>query len=370
MKVAHVIARLNVGGTARYLGDLLPKLEESNIDCQLFTGHVQGREVEDSCLGKLKFNRVENLGRKISLTKDFKAFIELRKELLEYKPDVIHSHTFKAGLLSRLMLFNVPKVHTFHGHLLADPEFNGLKKRAIIFLESLLARRTRRLIVTGERVATDLVNAKIGRTYQYCSIPGELSDMKFLPRIEARENLKLGNEFVVLWMARFAQVKQPYLLVKIALLCPDYTFLMCGDGELLDEIVELAPSNLILPGMVNAEKILLAADVFVSTSANEGIPYSLLEAQLAGLPIIAIDSGAISEILENNVDGFLVEESEEVIASLLKLLGENNSMRAAMGRNAKIRAESRNSNHRSARKHFELYSMVISALGERPIKRV
>lgn len=98
--------------------------------------------------------------------------------------------------------------------------------------------------------------------------------------------------------------------------------------------------------------------------------YQTLEAQLASLPIIAINSGAISEILENNVDGFLVEESKEVIASLFKVLEENNPMRATMGRNAKIKAEFRNSNHRSARKHFEPYSMVISARGERPIKRV
>ena len=130
-RVLHVIARYNVGGTARYLNNLLPQLS-SEVDTLLAVGHVQGNEIEDSSLRNIDFVRIENLGRKIELIDDFRAYRQLRKAVKNFKPQIIHSHTFKAGVLCRLMFFKIPKVHTFHGHLMSDPEFSRRALQVII----------------------------------------------------------------------------------------------------------------------------------------------------------------------------------------------------------------------------------------------
>ena len=122
LRVLHVIARMNVGGTARYLGNLLPTLKIKGVEVLLAVGHVQQNEVEDSILEELPFRRIESMGRAISPFHDLKSLLQLKKLIREFQPDIIHSHTFKAGLLSRILFPRIPKIHTFHGHLLADPE--------------------------------------------------------------------------------------------------------------------------------------------------------------------------------------------------------------------------------------------------------
>ncbi len=99
-RVLHVIARFNIGGTARYLDNLLPGLAE-HFETLLAVGHVQGHEIEDSRLEKIDFERIEYLGRRIDPMRDFRAYLKLRKTVKRFKPQIIHSHTFKAGELHR-----------------------------------------------------------------------------------------------------------------------------------------------------------------------------------------------------------------------------------------------------------------------------
>jgi hypothetical protein len=101
MKVLQVIARLNLGGTAKYLITLNSGLNKSGIKSLIATGYVQKGEIEDQDVAGLKPIRVKNLGRKISLVNDLKAAKQLREVILESAPDLIHTHTFKAGLLVR-----------------------------------------------------------------------------------------------------------------------------------------------------------------------------------------------------------------------------------------------------------------------------
>ena len=98
-KVLHVIARMNVGGTARYVSELVEAIPNS----KLATGFVQGSEVEDSGVAKLPVIRINHLGRKLSVVNDYKAWRELRAIVRECKPEIIHTHTFKAGLIGRLV---------------------------------------------------------------------------------------------------------------------------------------------------------------------------------------------------------------------------------------------------------------------------
>ena len=125
MRVLHVIARLNVGGTARYITQLANELPKHGIETFVATGFVQGAEVEDPSAQSIELIRVPAMGRSIRPIKDHLARKQLEKIIQEVKPDIIHTHTFKAGYVIRMKKQSIPVIHTFHGHLLDDPEFSG-----------------------------------------------------------------------------------------------------------------------------------------------------------------------------------------------------------------------------------------------------
>ena len=179
MVLLHIIARLNLGGTAKYLITLNDGLNKAGIKSLVATGYVQTGEIEDPELKKLKPIRIKNLGRKISITNDLKAAKEVRKVILKVNPEVIHTHTFKAGLLVRVQRKKIEAslgkkiefVHTFHGHLFDDPEFKGFKAIAIKSIEKKLSKRSDQLITVGEIVKSDLDSKGIYGKNKTISIP-------------------------------------------------------------------------------------------------------------------------------------------------------------------------------------------------------
>ena len=120
MRVLHVIARLNVGGTARYLETLSLGLTAAGIENAIATGFVQDGEIEDECVARLPILRVKHLGRAISPLNDLRARHELKKIVADFNPDIIHTHTFKAGFIGRSIRFSGRRIHTYHGHVLSD----------------------------------------------------------------------------------------------------------------------------------------------------------------------------------------------------------------------------------------------------------
>jgi glycosyltransferase involved in cell wall biosynthesis len=337
------------------LDNLLPGLAEQ-VETLLAVGHVQGHEIEDSRLEKIKFVRIEYLGRKIHPMRDFRAYIELRQTVKDFKPQIIHSHTFKAGLLSRLMFFRIPKIHTFHGHLLSDPEFSRRALQVIVNIERRLAKVTKTLITVGEQVSKDLLQVGVGKPSQYISIASEGQKLNFLSRDQARANLGIDLQTpVVLWMARMAPVKNPALALEVARLLPKINFLMAGGGELFDPIKEQAPPNVRLLSWVEAANVIPAADVFLSTSLNEGVPYSLLEVLSAGVPVVAVKSGAIAEIIEDKVNGFLTSKEPTEIASQIDTLFANPPQRMASWISALESNALSTTGNDMALKHLSLY---------------
>ena len=101
MKVLHLIARMNVGGTARYLTMLSNGLEAAGIESSIATGFVQGAEAEDPSVASVKIHRINHLGRAINPIADHKAFKEFQALVANEQPDIIHTHTFKAGFIAR-----------------------------------------------------------------------------------------------------------------------------------------------------------------------------------------------------------------------------------------------------------------------------
>jgi glycosyltransferase involved in cell wall biosynthesis len=359
-RVLHVIARYNIGGTARYLNNLFSNIS-SEAEMLLAVGHVEGHEIEDSSLENVHFERIEHLGRKINPIVDLRAYLELRKLVKRYKPQIIHSHTFKAGLLSRLMFFRIPKVHTFHGHLMGDPEFSKRALQVIINIERRLAKVTKHIITVGEQVATDLISVGVGKSAQYRSIASEGVKLNFLTRHEARKLLNLGLDSpVVLWMARMAPVKNPSLALEVARALPNINFLIAGGGDLYEEIKEKATANVFMLGWVNSAEVIPAADVFLSTSLNEGIPYTLLEAKSCNIPIVAVNSGAVSEAIVDSIDGILTTDNvEEIAQSIERILKTEGNF--AIGLKPEKILETKIGLSDMASKHLEIYKNITKS---------
>jgi glycosyltransferase involved in cell wall biosynthesis len=315
VKVLHVIARMNVGGTARYVGDLVAKIPDS----ALATGFVQGSEIEDPIAQNLTTFRIPHMGRRVSPHNDLKAWLELRRIVREIKPEIVHTHTFKAGLIGRLVGGKHKRVHTFHGHLFDDQSFSPFEKRVITIAERYLAKRTDLLISVGERVGQELRRAGIGSTKKWESIAPGVEALPLIYKSEARKRLGLDpNVFLVGWMARMTGVKNPLLALEVAKGMPEVQFVMAGGGDLLEVVAKSAPSNVAVIGWTDASTFWSAVDCAFSTSDNEGMPIALIEAQLAGVPVVATNVGSNSEVIEDRVTGVLTGKDA---ASLIESLG-------------------------------------------------
>ncbi|NCU84295.1 MAG: hypothetical protein EBV60_05590, partial [Actinobacteria bacterium] len=249
MRVLHVIARMNVGGTATYIANLIHGLEKLGVSNLLVIGNVPKGELEDSVISTLKYQRIEPLSRELSFAKDRKARKEIERLIESFKPDLIHTHTFKAGFLVRLRRRDIPVIHSFHGHHLYDPEFGFFKRNILNIIERLLAPRATRFITIGKKVRDELLAVKIGGAKQYLSIAPGIAALELVDELGVRKRFGFSqDETLVLWLARFTQVKRPDKVIEIARLLPKIRFVMAGGGELLDKVKASAPSNVSFVG--------------------------------------------------------------------------------------------------------------------------
>jgi glycosyltransferase involved in cell wall biosynthesis len=361
MRVLHVIARLNVGGTARYITQLANELPKHGIETFVATGFVQGDEIEDESAQSIDLIRIKSMGRSIRPLKDHFARMQLDKIIAQVKPDIIHTHTFKAGYIARMKKQPVPVIHTFHGHLLDDPEFSGFKSRVIIEVERMLAKKSVKLVTVGRRVGEELLEQHIGSKDQYVNIPPGVVALDVTPKEQALKNLNLPADgaLIVGWIARVTGVKNPMLALEVADAMPDTHFVLAGGGDLLEKVKATAPSNVSVVGWAKAEDVFGASDIILSTSENEGMPVALIEAQLAGKPVVATDVGSVSEVLLNHETGVVTNKNAGSIALALESLLLDKQKRTEMGTLATSRANALFSVDRMINAHIALYKSIV-----------
>ena len=361
MRVLHVIARLNVGGTARYITQLASQLPQHGIETFVATGFVQGDEVEDPSASTIELIRIPALGRSINPIKDHLARKQLEKIIAEVKPDIIHTHTFKAGYITRMKKQPIPVIHTFHGHLLDDPEFSGFKSTVIIAIEKMLAKRSAKLVTVGETVGQELLQHHIGVKEQYISIAPGVVALHPTPRTQALANLGLADngQPIIGWIARVTGVKNPMRALAVARVVPNAHFIIAGGGDLLEDVKTAAPANASVVGWAKAEDVLGASDIIISTSENEGMPVALIEAQLAGKPVVATDVGSVSEVIANHETGLVTNKNPNSIAAAVNTLILDTHKRSAMGTLAASRAQALFSVDQMIYAHVGLYTSIV-----------
>ena len=339
MRVVHVIARFNQGGTATWLNNLIVGQRSKGDEVWLLAGHVDATEKEDIRFSYLGGIRVPNLMRKISILNDVKSFFQIRRQLKDLGIDIVNTHTAKAGMIGRLAAWSLGAnrpciVHTYHGHVLYG-YFGKLISSSFVLIERGLAKFTDQIFVSGIRVRNELVESGIGRSESYLVLRPGVEIPVILEKRVVRVKFGIPEDVLVVgWLGRLTQIKRPDRVIELAHHFSNVVFLMGGEGELKRELMHSKPANVILSGWSNPNEIWSASDVALLTSDNEAQPISLIEAGMAGLPLVGEDVGSVSEVIVEGVNGFLADDFESRKNALQTLLSKE-ELRISFGANAK-----------------------------------
>ena len=370
IKVLRIIARMNVGGPAVQISNLMGGLNPKIFDQKLITGYCEQDEIDYLELNapEIPCTRIKGFGRRVSLKEDFLAFFYLAREIKKFKPDYIHTHTAKAGVLGRaaaiLMFSRAKLIHTFHGHLLHG-YFSPFKTKLVVLVEKLLATRSTILVSVGEQVRDDLLAAGVGRQDQFKIIPPGVN-LGVIPESHLiRTNLDIPESATVItFLGRITKVKRPDRFAQVALQIskqnPNTYFLIVGSGE-LEEILKSELSTISLKAKFlgwrnDIENILEATDILLLTSDNEGTPVSAIQAGMAGIPTVSTNVGSVSKIIDDGVSGILTSLNPSEIAEQLQKLITDTRLRKILGERAKLDITEHFSVSQLIKKHEEIYT--------------
>ena len=375
IRVMRIIARMNVGGPAVQVSGLMRSFNGTEFDHRLYTGFCAIDEADylDSVATDVKANRIEGLGRRVSLRGDIRAFLSLVKAIHEFKPHIIHTHTAKAGFLGRLAslvsLQKSVRVHTFHGHLL-NGYFGSFKRTLVVIAEKSLAFITQQLLAVGDKVRQDLLEAGIGSKGKFGLMPPGLAIGNLPSKNDALTFFGLTNERLhCAFIGRVTQIKRPDrfldVVSEIKKRSISLDFFISGDGELLEAcreriMAENLPVNA-LGWQSNIEKVLSAADIVVLTSDNEGTPLSLIQAGMAGLPVVSTNVGSVPEVVLDNMTGLITSLDVQEIADALEKLVSDNALRAQLGIAAQKFTLANFGVQRLVQDHEVLYKKLLSS---------
>jgi glycosyltransferase involved in cell wall biosynthesis len=372
----RIIARMNVGGPAVQVSGLMREFNTVNFDHRLYTGFCTSDEADylDTVATDINAIRVEGLGRHVSLAGDIKAFISIVKSIREFKPHIIHTHTAKAGLLGRIAsivsLQPSIRVHTFHGHLLYG-YFGSFKRLLVTFAEKSLAFFTDQLLSVGDKVRQDLLEAGIGKKEKFGLMPPGLVIGNLPQKSESQESFGLSaSKLHCAFIGRVTQIKRPDRFLDVVSEIKkrgiNLDFFIAGDGDLLDACRKRISSEglpvTVLGWQSDIEKVLSAADIVVLTSDNEGTPLSLIQAGMAGLPVVSTNVGSVPEVVLDNVTGLITCLDVQEIADALEKLVSDRALRAQLGIAAHDFTLANFGVQRLVQDHEVLYKKLLSNL--------
>jgi glycosyltransferase involved in cell wall biosynthesis len=366
IRVLRVIARLNVGGPALHVSYLSRELDRRGYETTLVAGRIGGSEGSmEYVAGELGVHPlyIPELQREISPFADAVAARRLLRLIRELRPDVLHTHTAKAGAVGRMAALMAgsarPKVvvHTFHGHVLRG-YFGPLKTEGFRQLERSLARVADALIAVSPEVRDDLVALGVAPADKIAVVRLGLDfDARLAASADSRERLRaeLGvapDAFLVAWLGRMTEIKRADDLLRafarLRAANPEARLLVVGDGPLRGELEGLAATLGIAEQTrftgfrTDVGVIYAAADAVALTSANEGTPVSVIEAQAAGLPVVSTDVGGVRDVVLDGTSGYVVARGDvDAISDRLGRLADDASLRTRLGNAGRSRAAAR-----------------------------
>jgi glycosyltransferase involved in cell wall biosynthesis len=372
VKVVQIIARMNVGGPAVIVADLMRSIDSSKVEQVLITGYCDSNEADylETVATDIKATRIAGLGRSVSVVSDIRAFFALVAMIKKIAPDVIHTHTAKAGVLGRLAAIlagrSAKRVHTFHGHLLHG-YFSGWKVKLVIAIEKFLAKRTDVLVAVGNQVKSDLLAAGIGKVDQYrVFYPGLVEPAKISKEVARKQFDMASDDIYVAYVGRMTAIKRPDRLLNTAaeIKARDLPvkFIVAGEGDLFEATKRDSERRDLPVRFLGWRKdigaLFAASDIAILTSDNEGIPLTLIQAAQASLPMVATDVGSISDIVVHEVNGYLVDSEPAALADALQKLAIDPVLRQIMGDAGRERTSRYFSLEKMCADHTELYQLL------------
>jgi glycosyltransferase involved in cell wall biosynthesis len=332
MKIVRIIARLNVGGPARHVVWLTKALQDAEFESVLMTGTVPAGEEDMSYFAaahEVEPVFIPEMSRELS-AKDVISLWKVYRFLQREKPDIVHTHTAKAGTIGRVAGFfyrwltpktligqprQVRFVHTYHGHVFHS--YYGKRKTAVfLFIEKALARFVTDKIITISRQQFEEIHREfgVGKTKQFAVVPLGIDLSPFAEWQAKREFLRAeigagDGEILVGLVGRLTEIKNHALFLQVARLFkenfdfPRLRFVIIGDGHLREKLEKDAEMYNIkdiitfLGNRNDADVFYPALDIVALTSLNEGTPLSLIEAMANARPCISTAVGGVIDLL-------------------------------------------------------------------------
>jgi len=353
MKILIAITKSNFGGAQRYVYDIAASLSKTN-DVSVLCGG-SGLLVEKLSAEKIRTISIPELDRDVSISKDISVFFQILKILKHEKPDVLILNSSKIGGVGSLAakLAGIKKI-IFVAHGFAwNEDRSAMQKFAIKCLYSLIFLFSTKIIAVSGAIYEQ------GRTLPFAKEKMEvirlgIDAVSLLSKEATRQALNISQDaFVVGTLAELHPIKGlTYAIDAISLLSiPGLEYVILGEGEIRNELEkQIAEKKLsdkvYLKGFVkDGAKYLKAFDIFLLPSLSEALSYTLLEAGLAEMPVIATNVGGVPEVIENDVTGILIRpKNPKEIANAIRLLYENKEKSIELAKNL----------HDSVTKNFSL----------------
>ena len=320
VRILRLIARLNVGGPARHVVWLNEALAANGFDALLVTGTVPPGEGDMSDFATAHGVTpvvIPSMSRELSL-RDLSTIWHLWRLMVRFRPDIVHTHTAKAGAVGRIagLLYRFMKpaallgrprqarfVHTYHGHVFHS-YYGAWKTRFFLAVERMLAwLNTDRIIVLSAQQLHEIHDEfGVGKLAQFVVVPLgiDLDDLRADPGAGDALRTELGidrDETIVGIVGRVTPIKNHDLFLRVAARARDLArFVVYGDGG--DRpMLERRAADVIFAGTRGASEIYASVDVVALTSRNEGTPLALIEAMACGKPVISTAVGGVVDLL-------------------------------------------------------------------------
>jgi glycosyltransferase involved in cell wall biosynthesis len=384
IRVMRVIARLNMGGPAHHVGFLSGLLDPDRYETVLFHGEVgAGEAALSSTADRLGVRReaVPGLRPELRPIDDLRALLYLIRAVRRFRPDIVDTHTAKAGMLGRLAAAIALRprpviVHTYHGHVL-EGYFGPLQNAFYRALERLLARVSDALIGVSSATVDDLVRLRVADRSKFRVIPIGLDLEPFLSSsagdgaaFRAEAGASEGDTLFT-FVGRLVPIKRLDVLLRaFARASPSggrVRLAIVGDGELRDELQQQARDLGVADRVWFAGyredmvAVAAAADIAVLSSDNEGTPVWLIEAAAAGKPAASTDVGGVADVVTPETGLLARAEDSDALGDAMAALASDSGRRQAMGERARHHVRDRFSVRRLVHEIDELYRELLAA---------
>jgi glycosyltransferase involved in cell wall biosynthesis len=370
VRIVYVITRGDaVGGASIHVRDLGRAMIQRGAEVTVLLGE-EGPVTDQLAAAGVPFRALRSLRRRIDPPNDVRAIAEVLNALKDLRPDLVSTHTAKAGWIARAAAWRlkVPAIYTPHGWSI-EARISPLVGRVLAMAERAAARWCSAIICVCEQERRLALAKRIAPARKLFVVHNGVRDVSRPLLADAqREPVRLCS------VARFASPKDHGTLLSALarLKSQSWAIDLVGDGPLLSERRRQAEAlgfgeRIHFHGyLADPAEVLSRAQVFVLSTRSEAFPRSILEAMRAGLPVVATDVGGVAESVQPDVTGLLTppHDAAALAAALAKLIGDRD-LRRAMGESARAAYESRFRLEAMVDRTAAIYNRVV---GESPTK--